>query len=1084
VLAESSVSRRGHLAAFAAAAAMAVISLCTAATAEAGTIVGPGGPSVEYSSGGASCSADPADPVGVLFRGRAGRPSNVSKAISYRTGFSWDHTENYGAQGLTVHQADGSYDCRLTDAANASATARLPNSRTHVRLWFVPGSVGGGEAKTVGTPHHEDWITHACAAGVICTDDHCVGEVAIDVMGNELSGNHAVDEGGVRQGKDSGFDRGRQELRRAFEPKYKVGVESWGNTAEIEQCDNDWAGSHGAGVTIWLDNSMHTHVGTPFSVTTSGAVLNGKFYTEEPGEYWFAYGFKSAQAASGYPYSTPVKSMSGGIEELNVNQAVSGLAPGTRYYVRLFARNQYGEVEEGNEASFKTCSPLSEDDDQAPGPRAIAQCNRTVDVFYRTPEGKLGHNWFDTGGLGWQNGDLPASIAPSAVPHAVGKSNGTIDVFYRTASGGLGHNWFDTGGAGWQSGNLPGSVASDPHAIVQANGTIDVFYRTPSGGLGHNWFDPGGAGWLTGNLPGAVASDPHAVVQGNGTIDVFYRTPANELGHAWFDTGGSGWHSGNLPGSLGSDPHAVVQPNGTVDVFYRTPTGALGHDWFDTGGSGWHAGNLPGSLASDPHVTVQANGTVDVFYRTPSGELGHNWFDTGGLGWQSGNLPGVLASDPHAVVQGNGTVDVFYRTPSGELGHDWFDVGGAGWLSGNLPANMATDPHVVVQSDGTIDVFYRTSEGKLGHNWFDTGGSGWQAGDLPGAVAAGTPRLTTASVTAITTGSATLNGAVNPEGLETSYRFQYGPTASYGFSAPASAQKIGAGTVDVAVSQTAAGLAQGTTYHYRLVATNREGSTYGSDRTFKTAGPGPTETSLSVTRTLSGQPGYVSVSGTVKADSSLAGQKVNIRYEKETSPGVYSLAVSVERELSAAGAYAYENQPVGQGNWRAKAEFKGGTTFPPSSSGYQSFHVGLGYQLKFAHSNKCIDVQSGSVANGALLQQWDCLDPSTHLNQVFQLVPTSGPWYQVRNINSGRCIDVTGASTANGARLQQWDCSPSYTHQLFQLVQLGGGWAALQAAHDLKCIDVNSSSTASGTILQQWDCHWGSNQQVGFFSVG
>jgi subtilisin family serine protease len=80
--------------------------------------------------------------------------------------------------------------------------------------------------------------------------------------------------------------------------------------------------------------------------------------------------------------------------------------------------------------------------------------------------------------------------------------------------------------------------------------------------------------------------------------------------------------------------------------------------------------------------------------------------------------------------------------------------------------------------------------------------------------------------------SATLYGAMNARGLETSYQFQYGPTTEYGQNAPASAKKVGAGTYYVTVSETVNSLKAGQTYHYRLVATNSSGTFYGKDRSF------------------------------------------------------------------------------------------------------------------------------------------------------------------------------------------------------------------------------------------------------------
>lgn len=63
--------------------------------------------------------------------------------------------------------------------------------------------------------------------------------------------------------------------------------------------------------------------------------------------------------------------------------------------------------------------------------------------------------------------------------------------------------------------------------------------------------------------------------------------------------------------------------------------------------------------------------------------------------------------------------------------------------------------------------------------------------------------------------SAQLSGSVNPNGLETSYYFQYGPTVAYGMQTKPVA--IGHGTTTVKVGVAVTGLLAG--YHYRIVAT-------------------------------------------------------------------------------------------------------------------------------------------------------------------------------------------------------------------------------------------------------------------------
>ena len=72
--------------------------------------------------------------------------------------------------------------------------------------------------------------------------------------------------------------------------------------------------------------------------------------------------------------------------------------------------------------------------------------------------------------------------------------------------------------------------------------------------------------------------------------------------------------------------------------------------------------------------------------------------------------------------------------------------------------------------------------------------------------------------------TATFNSSVNPRGLATSYKFEYGPSSSYGSSIPAPEGSAGAGQGFVERSATIEGLEAGTTYHYRVVVSGPEGT--------------------------------------------------------------------------------------------------------------------------------------------------------------------------------------------------------------------------------------------------------------------
>jgi phosphodiesterase/alkaline phosphatase D-like protein len=113
-------------------------------------------------------------------------------------------------------------------------------------------------------------------------------------------------------------------------------------------------------------------------------------------------------------------------------------------------------------------------------------------------------------------------------------------------------------------------------------------------------------------------------------------------------------------------------------------------------------------------------------------------------------------------------------------------------------------------------------------------GSGGSAGDPLTFTTAAKPLVTPDSATDITGIGATLHAVVNPSNVNTTVRFEVGETTSYGTSLPAAESLLG-GAADAPVSLAVSGLKPNTTYHFRAVATNSSGTTFGDDGTFTTA---------------------------------------------------------------------------------------------------------------------------------------------------------------------------------------------------------------------------------------------------------
>src|SRR3954454_6860267 len=80
--------------------------------------------------------------------------------------------------------------------------------------------------------------------------------------------------------------------------------------------------------------------------------------------------------------------------------------------------------------------------------------------------------------------------------------------------------------------------------------------------------------------------------------------------------------------------------------------------------------------------------------------------------------------------------------------------------------------------------------------------------------------------------AATLHGTVNPQGVATSYHFDYGTTTSYGSRTPDAT--AGSGSSPIAVANAIPSLAPNTTYHFRVVASSAGGTVASSDQSFTT----------------------------------------------------------------------------------------------------------------------------------------------------------------------------------------------------------------------------------------------------------
>jgi streptogramin lyase len=169
------------------------------------------------------------------------------------------------------------------------------------------------------------------------------------------------------------------------------------------------------------------------------------------------------------------------------------------------------------------------------------------------------------------------------------------------------------------------------------------------------------------------------------------------------------------------------------------------------------------------------------------------------------------------------------------------------------------------------------------------------------------PSVDAASASSVTETSALLKANVGPNSQPTSYRFEYGPSAGYG--SQTSAASAGSGAAGVAVSAAIGNLTPATLYHFRVVASNATGTSYGPDRTFTTSASllagnvlaplaaGPSPPVLGRTALARALSGHVSVRapGSSIPVPLTAARDISIGSLIDTRNGVVALTVALDR---------------------------------------------------------------------------------------------------------------------------------------------------------------------------------------------
>lgn len=201
------------------------------------------------------------------------------------------------------------------------------------------------------------------------------------------------------------------------------------------------------------------------------------------------------------------------------------------------------------------------------------------------------------------------------------------------------------------------------------------------------------------------------------------------------------------------------------------------------------------------------------------------------------------ATDPFVLTTGSGSVGINTATVYGSINAKSLTVNGF-FEYGPTTAygfTIISTPPVITGSTSTpinaglsglqpLTTYHFRAKGVV-----DPSGLIGYGQDMTFTTLPNPPAVITTAATAITTTGGTLNGTVNANGGNAIVTFEWGLTTGYGNTVSATPSAVG-GTSVTPVSVPITGLDVYTTYHFRAVATNEGGTTYGNDMTFTTLG--------------------------------------------------------------------------------------------------------------------------------------------------------------------------------------------------------------------------------------------------------
>jgi hypothetical protein len=364
------------------------------------------------------------------------------------------------------------------------------------------------------------------------------------------------------------------------------------------------------------------------------------------------------------------------------------------------------------------------------------------------------------------------------------------------------------------------------------------------------------------------------------------------------------------------------------------------------------------------------------------------------------------------------------------------------------------------------------------------------------------PTVTTDGPSGVATPNATLNAEVNPNSVDTKYFFEYGTTENYG--SYTTTEDAGAGTSIVHVKAPIGGLAPGTTYYFRIVASSATGESVGGPVAFTTQPPPTVSTSAatSVSEELA------TLNGTVNGNG--LNTTYHFEYGETTAYGSSTSLIEGGSGSSNPSVSVTELQPSATYHYRIVATSSAGSSdggdqvFKTSSApalaidafgqrwySFEGANNSLGMYWESTngevHGPKTIGGTGSTYSRPALVvekedQRWYSMEGSTHTLDMYW-EGTNGEAHGPKTIG-GTNSTYSAPSLAIESLGQRWYSMEGSNHTLDMYWEGTNG-----EAHGPKTIGgTNSTYSAPSLVIeslgQRWYAAEGSNHTLDMYWEG